>query len=67
MAVFKRGKFYHYQFMVDGQPYRGSTKETVKARAEQVEAVFKAEAKGFKEHRSARARRLYCCCTLTAF
>jgi integrase len=48
MAVTKRGKFYHYQFMVDGQPHRGSTKETVKARAEQVEAVFKAEAKGFK-------------------
>src|SRR5260370_25847368 len=43
MAVTKRGKFFHYQFMIDGQPYRGTTKETVKSRALHVEALLIAE------------------------
>ena len=33
MAIRKRGKFFHYQFEIDGQSYRGTTKETVKSRA----------------------------------
>jgi integrase len=43
MAVKKRGKFFHYQFMIDGQPYRGTTKETVKMRAQHFEALLIAE------------------------
>lgn len=43
MAVKKRGKYFHYQFMIDGRPYRGTTKETVKSRAQQFEALLIAE------------------------
>jgi integrase len=43
MAVSKRGKYFHYQFMIDGQSYRGTTKETVKSRAQQFEALLIAE------------------------
>ena len=39
MAITKRGKFWHYEFMVDGQKYRGTTKETVKSRATTFEAL----------------------------
>jgi integrase len=43
MAVNKKGKFFHYEFMIDGRKYRGSTKETVKSRAQTVEALLIAE------------------------
>lgn len=43
MAITKRGKFFHYEFMIDGRKYRGSTKETVKSRAQTVEALLIAE------------------------
>src|ERR1700679_813867 len=39
MAITKRGKYWHFEFMIDGQKYRGSTKETVKSRAHTVEAL----------------------------
>jgi hypothetical protein len=39
MAITKRGKYFHYEFIIDGQRYRGSTKETVKSRAHTVEAL----------------------------
>jgi integrase len=43
MAINKRGKYWHYEFMIDGQKYRGTTKETVKSRANTVEALLIAE------------------------
>ena len=43
MAITKRGKYWHYEFMVDGTKYRGTTKETVKSRANTVEALLIAE------------------------
>jgi integrase len=39
MAISKRGKYWHYEFMIDGQKYRGTTKETVKSRANTFEAL----------------------------
>ena len=45
MAIKKRGKYWHYEFMIDGQKYRGSTKETVKSRANTVEALSSALAR----------------------
>ena len=39
MAITKRGKYFHYEFMIDGLRYRGSTKETVESRAHTVEAL----------------------------
>jgi hypothetical protein len=43
MVISKRGKYWHYEFMIDGQKYRGTTKETVKSRANTVEALVIAE------------------------
>jgi integrase len=43
MAISKRGKYWHYEFMIDGAKYRGTTKETVKSRANTVEALRIAE------------------------
>lgn len=37
MALCKRGRFWHYEFQVNGTRYRGSTKQTTEARARQVE------------------------------
>jgi len=33
MSVFKNGKFYHYEFILDGRRYRGSTKTADKSQA----------------------------------
>src|SRR5690349_21020632 len=33
MSVFKNGRFYHYEFKVDGRRHRGSTGTTSKAQA----------------------------------
>ncbi len=43
MAVLKRGKFWHYEFMIDGRRYRGSTKETTQSKAKHVESLIIAE------------------------
>jgi integrase len=43
MAITKRGKYWHYEFMIDGQKYRGTTKETVKSRANTFESLLIAE------------------------
>ncbi len=37
MALYKRGRFWHYEFQVNGNRYRGSTQQTIQARARQVE------------------------------
>jgi integrase len=37
VALYKRGQFWHYEFQVNGNRYRGSTKQTIQARARQVE------------------------------
>lgn len=39
MAITKRGKYWHYEFMIDGRKYRGTTKETVKSRANTFESL----------------------------
>lgn len=36
--LIRRGKYWHYTFQINGRRYRGSTEETVRARAAQVEA-----------------------------
>lgn len=38
MALYKRGNVWHYDFMVDGKRFRGSTKEAVAGRARQIES-----------------------------
>ena len=43
MAIRKRGKYWHYEFMVDSRRYRGTTRETGKSRASTVEALLIAE------------------------
>ena len=37
MALYKRGRFWHYEFQVNGNRFRGSTKQTIQTRARQVE------------------------------
>jgi integrase len=37
VALYKRGRFWHYEFQVNGNRYRGSTKQTTEARARHVE------------------------------
>jgi len=39
----KRGKYWHYQFEHNGVPYWGSTRETIKSKAETFEALKRAE------------------------
>lgn len=41
--IVKRGKFFHYAFMVDGERYRGSTKETTASKARQFESMLMAD------------------------
>lgn len=45
MSVFKRGRIWHYEFQYRGKRYRGSTEETSKTRAKEVEARIRLEAK----------------------
>jgi integrase len=40
MTISKRGEFYHYRFMLDGQLFRGSTKEKSVGKAKQFEAML---------------------------
>src|SRR5258708_36374745 len=43
MAITKRSKYWHYEFMIDGLKYRGTTKEMVKSRANTFESLLIAE------------------------
>jgi len=45
MSVFKRGRFWHYEFQYSGKRYRGSTEETTKAKAKEFESLKRIEAK----------------------
>lgn len=45
MCVCKRGKYFHYDFIVASTRYRGSTKQTTKARAQKFEALLMADAR----------------------
>lgn len=54
MGVYKRGKFYHYEFQLDGQRFLGSTKETTLGKARQFESVQMARA---RERRTAPSMR----------
>lgn len=45
MSVFKRGHIWHYEFQYRSKRYRGSTEETSKAKAKEVEALKRIEAK----------------------
>jgi hypothetical protein len=39
-VIAKRGKFFHYAFMLDVERYRGSTKETTASKARQFESML---------------------------
>ena len=41
--IAKRGKYFHYAFMLDGERYRGSTKETTASKARQFESMLIAD------------------------
>ena len=43
MAVVKRGKYFHFEFAINGQRYRGTTKQTTKSAARQFESELIAE------------------------
>lgn len=45
MALVKRGKYFHYRFMIDTVLYRGSTKQATLGKARQFEAVKMAQAR----------------------
>jgi integrase len=45
MALRKRGGVFHYDFAIDGQRYRGTTKEKVASRARMIEAALINDAK----------------------
>jgi integrase len=42
-VIVKRGKYFHFAFMVDGERYRGSTKEMTASKARQFESMFIAD------------------------
>lgn len=45
MALCRRGAVWHYDFLLQGRRYRGSTRETSRARAVKVQALLMLEAK----------------------
>jgi integrase len=45
MALYKRGKVWHYDFAMDGRRYRGTTKESVESKARMIESQLMQEAK----------------------
>lgn len=45
MSVFKRGKFYYYEFVLRGERYRGSTKQTAEKAALRFENQIKEQAR----------------------
>ena len=44
MALYKRGRVYHYRFRINGRRYRGSTKKTTLTAARRIEALTMAQA-----------------------
>jgi integrase len=42
-VIVKRGNYFHYAFMLDGERYRGSTKETTASKARQFESMLMAD------------------------
>jgi integrase len=44
MSIYKRGRFYHYEFQIDKRTYGGSTKETDERKARAVEKRKRKEA-----------------------
>jgi integrase len=42
VSLYKRGSVYHYTFYANGRRWRGSTKQTVEAKAQKVESLFMA-------------------------
>jgi hypothetical protein len=55
MAETKRGRYWHYEFMIDGQKYRGTTKETAKSRANTFESLLIAEIRANRQQRELAA------------
>jgi hypothetical protein len=45
MALYRRGEVWHYDFAIDANRYRGSTKERIESRARMIEAKLMMEAK----------------------
>lgn len=52
MSLHKRGKIYHYDFILEGKRYTGSTKKTVKTEAAEVEKREKKKASEESEFQS---------------
>ena len=44
MALYKRGRVYHFRFRINGRRYRGSTKKTKLTAARRIEALTMAQA-----------------------
>ena len=44
MALYRRGKFWHYDFSVAGRRYRGATKATSESKARRIESKLISEA-----------------------
>jgi hypothetical protein len=44
MALYKRGRVYHYRFRINGRRYRGSTNKTTLTAARRIEALTMAQA-----------------------
>ena len=45
MSVYRNGKYYHYEFAIDGRRYRASTRKTLKQAAEAAAARWAKVAK----------------------
>jgi site-specific recombinase XerD len=45
VCIFKRGEIYHFDFMVNGKRYRGTTGEATKRKAQKVEQILTGEAR----------------------
>lgn len=43
MSIVKRGKYWHYEFRIEGRKYRGSTHETKEAKAKTYESLYRAK------------------------
>ena len=64
MALFKRGRFWHYEFQINGTRYRGSTKQNTETRARQIQVrkMQEAQENVFLRYRRKTDSPRFCCC-----
>lgn len=58
MALRRRGGVFHYDFVIDGRRYRGTTKEKTASKARMIEAALINDAKQSRLSISRRSMRL---------